>query len=211
MESVQGQQVEVRLQATGSAERARKAVLDWYQPTGDTEKDHLGRDVESIAMQGNGEPRMFFARAEGNLNALPALGIHKLDSEVVRILARRLPSDVHEVEQRTSLLRPGITRSGMEGIVRTFHANRKTKTLEKQHFAAVVSAAAAPLVDPHALAVGGGFQSSGAGKKLGGAEQQQQQPQQPRQQQHHHNQHGAVGQQKQHQYGATGRHQHGHT
>ena len=99
-----------------------------------------------------------------------------MDHEVTRILTRRLPSEFYDVEQRTSLLRPGITRSEMEEIVRTSHANRKTKELEERKLAAVASMAPAPLADPHALAVGGGFQ----GRYGGGGPQQQQQQQQQR-------------------------------
>ena len=76
--------------------------------------DHLEKGPENIAMQGDEDPKLFFARAEGKLNVLSALGIHKSDREVVRILTRHLPPEFYNVEQRTSLLRPGITRSEME-------------------------------------------------------------------------------------------------
>ena len=110
-------------------------------------------------MQGDEDPKLFFARADGKLNVLSALGIHKSDREVVGILTRRLRHEFYDVEQRTinSLLRPGITRSEMEEIVRTSNANRKTRALEDRTLAAVVSTVAAPLADPHALAVGGGL------------------------------------------------------
>ena len=78
-------------------------------------------------MQGDEHPQLVLARAEGRLNVLSALGIHKSDRVVVRILTRCLPREFYDVQQHTSLLRPGITRSEMEKIVRTSHANRKSE------------------------------------------------------------------------------------
>ena len=98
------------MHAAGSVEGAWKAVMAWYQPQGDAERDHLEKDFENIEMQGDEDPKLFFARAEGKLNVLSTLGIRKSDRDVVRILTRRLPSEVYDVEQRTSLLRPGLTR-----------------------------------------------------------------------------------------------------
>ena len=160
-------------------------------------------------MQGDEDPKLCFARAEGKLNVVPALGIHKSDREVVRILTCRLPPEVYDAEQRTPLVRPGITRSEMEEVVRTSHANRKTKALEDRKLAVVVSTVAAPLADPHALVVGGGFQGACAGGRFGGAGPQQQQQRQyggaglPRQQWR---QHGRAGHEKQQQrqYGGAG-------
>ena len=57
-------------------------------------------------------------------------------------------------------------------MVRTPHANRKTKALQDRKLAAVVLRVAAPLVDPHALALGGGFEKQQ--RQYGGAEPQQQ-------------------------------------
>ena len=116
-------------------------------------------------MQGDEDPKLFFARVEGKLNVLASLSILKLDREVVCLTKACLSAEFYDVDQRTTLLRPGITRSDMEEIVRASYANRKTKALEEGKLAAVVSASAAPSVDPHALAVRGAFQSnSGEGE-----------------------------------------------
>ena len=40
-EAMQGQPVEGRRHATGSVEAAWKSIMDWYQPRGDAERDHL--------------------------------------------------------------------------------------------------------------------------------------------------------------------------
>ena len=61
--------------------------MEWYLPSGDVERDHLEKELENISMDADEDPKLFFARAEGNFNVLFALGIHKSDSEVVRLIA----------------------------------------------------------------------------------------------------------------------------
>ena len=138
---------------------------------------------------------------------LSALGIHKPDHEVVRILTRNRLHEVYDGEQHPRMLCHGIMRSEMEQFVRTSHANRKTKTLEDRKLAAVVSTVASPLADPYALAVGGVFQQQQ--RQYGGAGPQHQQQRQygdsgPQQQQQR--QHGGAGllQQQQRQYEGAG-------
>lgn len=164
MESMQGKPVGERMHAAGSVEGVWKAVMAWYHLQGDAERGHLEKEYETIAMQGDEDPKLIFARAEEKPNALSALCIHQSDCEVTHLLTHRLPSEYYDAGQRTSFLRPGITRSEMGKIVRTSYTNRKTKALEKRRVAAaVMSAAVAPWVDPRALAVGGGFQSNSGG------------------------------------------------
>ena len=99
--------------------------------------------------------------SKGSIGA--SLGILTSDHEVVRLITRRLPSEFYDVEQRTIFLPPGITRSEMKEIARASYVNRKTKASEEWKLAAVVSAAAAPSVESHALAVGGGFHDNSGG------------------------------------------------
>ena len=131
MEAMQGQPVEERMHATGSVEGAWTSIMDWYQPRGDAERDHLEKDSENIAMQGGEDPKLFFVRVEGKLNVLASLGILKSNREVVRMSTRRLPSEFYDVEQRLTLSRPGISHPEMEEIVRTSYVNRKTKALKE--------------------------------------------------------------------------------
>ena len=46
-----GQPVEERTHGAGSAEGEWKAVMDWYLPRGDAERDRLDQYSEKIAMQ----------------------------------------------------------------------------------------------------------------------------------------------------------------
>ena len=93
MEAMQGQHVEERMHAAGSVEGAWTAVIAWDPPQGDSERNDLEKEFENIAMQGDEDLQLFFARDDGKPNALSALGIHKSDREVVTILTRRLPPE----------------------------------------------------------------------------------------------------------------------
>lgn len=88
--------------------------MELYLPSNDTERDHFKKDVENISMNGDEHSKLFFARVEGKCNLLSSLGVHKPGREVIRRLARGLASGYYDVEQPPSLLRPSITRSGME-------------------------------------------------------------------------------------------------
>ena len=83
--------------------------MESYLPNSDAERDHLEKYFENISMNGDEDPKLFFARAEGKLNVLSSLGIHTPDREVVRMLAHRLPSEVYDVEQRTTVVFYGST------------------------------------------------------------------------------------------------------
>lgn len=64
-------------------------------------------------MQGDEDLKLFLTRAEEKLDVLSALGIHKSGRKFVGLVTRPLPSEVYDVEQQTSFLRPGITRPEM--------------------------------------------------------------------------------------------------
>ena len=57
---------------------AWKTVMDSYLPRGDADGDHLEKYVEKIAVDGDEDPKLFYARAEGKLNVFSTLGIHKI-------------------------------------------------------------------------------------------------------------------------------------
>lgn len=63
-------------------------------------------------MQGQEDPKLLLACAEGKRVVLPPLSIHKLDRDLVRLDTHRLPPEVNGVERWTTLLRAGTTCSG---------------------------------------------------------------------------------------------------
>ena len=67
MKAMQGQPVGERVYVTESAEGTWKAVIAWYQQRGDADRDHLEKEFEGIAMQGDEDPKLLLAHAEGNL------------------------------------------------------------------------------------------------------------------------------------------------
>lgn len=106
---------------------------------------------------------------------MAVLGIHTSD---VRVVTHRLPSEVYDVGATAYFALARNTCSEIKDIVRASNANRKTNALEKQQLAAVVSAAATPSADPHAITVGGGFEGNSGGRRFDGAGQEQLQQQQ---------------------------------
>ena len=72
MEAMQEQPVEKRIHADGSVEGAWKAVMARYEPQSGAKMDHLKREFENIAMQGDEDRKLFFARAKGKFNGLSA-------------------------------------------------------------------------------------------------------------------------------------------
>ena len=160
MQAVQRRPVEERMNVTASVEGAWKAIMNWYRPRGGAERDCLEKISRTSPYR-------------GKLNALVSLGILKSHREVARLITSRLPSEVYDVEHWTALLQLGITRSETKEIVRASYVDLKTNALEERTLAPVVSATAAPSVDPHALSVGGAFQGNSGGGGFGGAGQQQ--------------------------------------
>ena len=106
MKAVQGQPVKERVHVTGTAGGALKAVIASYQQRVDAERDHLEKEFENMAMQGDEDPKLFLARAEKKQKESSVLSFFKSDRKVVRIFTRRLPHELYDLEQRTSLVRP---------------------------------------------------------------------------------------------------------
>ena len=90
-------------------------------PATDSEKELLTDQLDNARMGTDEDPKLFFARIDGIINALRSAGITKEEREVTRIIIRNLPED-YDVERRGVLLKPDITRIEVEEIVRTRHA-----------------------------------------------------------------------------------------
>ena len=95
------------------------------------------------------DPKLFLARVDKLVNTMRVVGIEKSEGEIVQIIVRQL-SDDYDVEKRSSLSSPDITRTFVEYTIRTSYANRKVKELKKPQVPS-----APPPRDPHTLAVGG--------------------------------------------------------
>lgn len=106
MESTQGQPVEERMHAAGSVEERGRL---WYQPKRDTEGDHLDKAFENIAMNGDGDRKLFFAEEKLDIFRVryPHVG---QDREVVRLFTRRLPSRMYDISRGPVSFSP-ISRS----------------------------------------------------------------------------------------------------
>lgn len=67
--------------------------MDWYRSSGDAESDHMEKNLDQISMHGDGDPKLFFDRAEGNLSVLSKPDSQTSYGWVVRLITRSLPSE----------------------------------------------------------------------------------------------------------------------
>lgn len=64
-------------------------------PSTPTERNLLVHQLETVEMQGDEDPRAFFARIDSVLATLPAIAVDILEEDVVEIVLRRLPSHLY--------------------------------------------------------------------------------------------------------------------
>ena len=100
-------------------------------PTSDAEKALLVRQLETVQMVVDEDPKLYFARVDKLLNTLKSVGIVKEKREIVRIIIRIL-SDEYMVEKRSHpLAMPNLSRFEVEETVRVSYANRTYSDLGK--------------------------------------------------------------------------------
>ena len=149
LEATCNTEIEEKLVACSCAPQVWEVIQGWSLPTSDAEKALLVGQLETIQMFPGEDPTLFLARVDKLVNTLRVVGIEKSEGEIIQIIVRQL-SDDYDVEKRFSLSSPDITRAFVEHTIRTSYTNRKVKELKKPQVPSVV---AAPLRDPHALAV----------------------------------------------------------
>ena len=133
---------EERLQACKTLEEARWTIVGWHLPTTDSEKKLITYQLENAQMAADEDPKLFLARRDGLINTLKSVGVTKEEREITGIIIRNLPNG-YEVERRGVLIKPEISRSEVEEVVRTrFAALQRSKLLKSQ------SAAASSTVGP---------------------------------------------------------------
>ena len=96
--------------AAQTLEQAWHVIVGWGLPTSDAEKALLVRQLETVQMVVDEDPKIYFARVNTLLNTLKSVGIVKEEREIVRIIIRNLFNE-YEVEKRSHpLIRPNICR-----------------------------------------------------------------------------------------------------
>ena len=124
------------------------------------------RQLETVQMVVDEDPKIYFARVDKPLNTLKSVGIVKEDREIVRIIVRNLSNECSTWWRSAVTPLPALIylASKWKKAVRASYANRKNIDLGKL-FVAVPTKAPPPVVmnDPHALAVGGGLRGGGSG------------------------------------------------
>ncbi|CAN0346460.1 unnamed protein product, partial [Scytosiphon promiscuus] len=128
--------------------------------------------LENVHYEGEEHPDTFLARVDGMLNTLSNAGVRKSDEEVSRIIVRQLPDKLFSIEKRSRLTDPNLSRSQIEGIIRSAYARQRAEQLRRPSASApaastsaVPSPASAAQRYSHALSVGtaDGFRQRGQG------------------------------------------------
>ncbi|CAN0278450.1 unnamed protein product, partial [Pylaiella littoralis] len=153
MEATAGANFQAKVLAAGSVEEAWTEALNFNLLVSKPEQDDLAKQLEDLR-QGDGEdPKLNFLKVDEILSQLRAVGVYKRDDEILEILRLNLSYEF-EIEKRGRLTQPGMTRSQLENIVRSAHADRRFKwengTASNYH-------ASSNALHPHALRVDGGF------------------------------------------------------
>ena len=78
LEATCGTDIEERLAACDCVPEAWSVIQEWLLPTLDAEKTLLVRRLETIEMHPGEDPKLFFARVDGVINIMKAVGIEKL-------------------------------------------------------------------------------------------------------------------------------------
>ena len=159
---------EPRVLASKSFPEAWQMVGDHILPRSEDETHLLRTKLETIPHYKGEDPQDFLARADNLLNTLSAAGEQVPENDVVRIIVRQLSSD-YDVEKRSTLTQPGLSRYEVEKIIRNSYARRKAGELRKTATSAPPASAPSPASvaqnNPHALALGtaDGFRQGGRG------------------------------------------------
>ena len=156
---------ESRVQACKTFKAAWEMIGDQILPRSDDQYFLMKARLENVPNHRGEDPQDFFARVDSLLVMMSAAGIEIPEKEIVRTVVRQLSSDF-DVEKRSTLTAPGLSRYDVEKIIRDSYARRKAAELRKSGGSASGSPAApAATSNPHALAVGmsDGFRQGGRG------------------------------------------------
>ncbi|CAB1119858.1 unnamed protein product [Ectocarpus sp. CCAP 1310/34] len=123
LEATCGTDIEERLGACDCVPEAWSVIHEWLLPTLDAEKTLLVRRLETIEMHPGEDPKLFFARVDGVINIMKAVGIEKSERAIVHIIVRQLAHE-YDIERKSILADPTISRAKVENVVRAAYANK---------------------------------------------------------------------------------------
>ena len=180
VEATKGAKIQTKiLLADGSVEGAWREAHRCCLPTSDAGKEALKQSLSRMKMRVGQDPLDYFIAFDEILATLRAVDVCIPEGEIVAKLRRSLSSDF-DVEKRSTLMDPGMTRELLEDIVYSAHNELKLTNVGRQHAVPSLSTA-----DQHALHVGGGNfrrdcwggfeQQDDLQQSYGGVQQQQQQ------------------------------------
>lgn len=170
LEAVTNSPFESRIHRCSSAPEAWQMVTSCIIPQTTDEQYLLEQELEHVRYLGEEHPDLFLARVDGMLNTLSLAGIQKTEGEISRIIVRQLPDRLFNIEKRSRLMDPGLSRSQIEEIIRSAYARQRAEQLRNPSASAPAASSTAPAVQgvPHALAVGTGHFGRSNGGNSGG-------------------------------------------
>lgn len=124
LEAVSNASFESRLHRRHSAPEAWHMITCSVIPQTIDERYLLEQELEHVRYVGEEHPDAFLARVDGMLNTLSLAGVKKSESDIVRIIVRQLPDRLYEVEKRSRLTDPTLSRVQIEGIIRSAYARQ---------------------------------------------------------------------------------------
>ena len=86
-----GAPFENRLYEFHSVSDALRTMREWVLPLQPAERHLLVAELEGVQFMGDEDPNFFFARISRLETTIRAVGIEKIDSEIVQIILRQLP------------------------------------------------------------------------------------------------------------------------
>ena len=132
-------------------------MREWALLLHPAERHSLVAELEGVQFMGDEGSNFFFARISRLETTMRAVGIKKIESDIVQIILRQL-SERYNIVKIMTLADPQLTLSRLENTIRSAYSQRKAHEIAKQ-WPAVGAPSESP--NPHALVVGRGFRDRG--------------------------------------------------
>ena len=154
-----------RLMQIGSVSGAWEAVVLFYLPTSDAEKEGIKRRLSTLKMKKGEDPRVYFLRFDEALALFRTVDGVLSQTEELAMLRRNLSEDYSQLLTHL-LLDSSMNRALFEQRVRTFYIEHDLGNPARQSVVPASLSTAIVATDPHALRFGGGGRAHGGGRGM---------------------------------------------
>ena len=133
LEAVSYAPFESRIHRCSSAPEAWQMIISCIIPQTPDERYVLQQELEYVRYIGEEHPDVFLARVDGMLNTLALAGVKTQEKKIKRIIIRQLPDRLFNIEKRSLLQDPYLSRPEIEGIIRSAYACQQVEKLRRRH------------------------------------------------------------------------------